>query len=164
MTTKGAEDIIDFKCNENAQNYVFIPVDVEKMEQTKVNLNSIANVLNIIPDAIQQFLLKLRETINFLATQNKKTIALNMGFGHLWFFPDFTVEFKVAEGNKEQLKPSLIPFKPTEKSQMSSKKKNGSAFRGSFYAKQLSTASKMEAEQNDPNCLGTFMNDLISNA
>ena len=25
LTTKGAEDIIDFKCNENAQNYICIP-------------------------------------------------------------------------------------------------------------------------------------------
>ena len=87
-----------------------------------------------------------------------------MCFGHLWFFPDLTVEFKVAEGNKEQLKPSQIPFKANEKSQISSKKKNASAFRGSFYAKQLSTASKMDNDQNDPNCLGTFMNELISNA
>ena len=76
------------------------------MEHITVNLNSIANVLGVISDTVQQFLNKMKETIILLCTQNKRTISLNLSFGHLWFFPDSKIEFKVIDGNKEILKPS----------------------------------------------------------
>ena len=76
------------------------------MEHITVNLNSIANVLGVISDTVHQFLNKMKETIILLCTQNKRTISLNLSFGHLWFFPDSKIEFKVVDGNKEILKPS----------------------------------------------------------
>lgn len=67
----------------------------------------------------------MKETILFVCSQNKKTVQLNLCFGHLWFYPNMTVEFKANDGNCELLKPSEIVSKIGDKSSAISKSKNG---------------------------------------
>ena len=73
-----------------------------ELEQATVNIKAIAQVCGSSPDIVSNFLQKLKDFAVSFSKDKKRTVILNVYFGHMVLYPNQTVEFKSADLNQSQ--------------------------------------------------------------
>ena len=73
------------------------------LEQTSVNIKAIAQVCSCSTENVTSFLQKFRDFAFNFPKERKRTVCLNMSFGHMMIYPNSTIEFKSLDPNYSQI-------------------------------------------------------------
>jgi hypothetical protein len=70
-----------------------------ELEQATVNIKAIAQVCGSSLDIVTNFLSKMKDFALSFSKDKKRTVCLNISFGHIILYPNQTIEFKSVDLN-----------------------------------------------------------------